>query len=273
MNISADDLKLGPLQDNGGPTMTHALLPGSVAIDVIPVDACDVDEDQRGLPRPSGTMCDVGAFEVQEAGGITPISTMIPVGCCNNVSGCGDGRIRFPLQPRYELTVDPQGAVSPGASIAVALGGKAVISEGILDGLQGFVPGGVTKIDVVDLAATVQIRTGGTMPGVTLTNVPLPTTCLIGGTACDPANDGASVPGNRANTDCIPTAFYNPCRAVVSFPTSNDCAAGGVCETLGKAYQCDVNGLLRDRWCGDPARDEGLHVHGGRLRGRALWVG
>jgi hypothetical protein len=63
VNVSADDLKLGPLQDNGGPTMTHALLPGSVAIDVIPADACEVDEDQRGFPR--DTMCDVGAFEVQ----------------------------------------------------------------------------------------------------------------------------------------------------------------------------------------------------------------
>ena len=65
VNVSADDLKLGELGDNGGPTMTHALLPGSVAIDVIPADMCEVDEDQRGEPRPGGTMCDVGAFEVQ----------------------------------------------------------------------------------------------------------------------------------------------------------------------------------------------------------------
>ena len=60
---------LGPLQDNGGPTMTHALLPGSVAIDQIPaVDCVDAEgepltTDQRGFQRDS--MCDVGAFEVQ----------------------------------------------------------------------------------------------------------------------------------------------------------------------------------------------------------------
>jgi hypothetical protein len=65
------DPMLGPLQDNGGPTMTHALLPGSVAIDRIPPSLCvDADgqpltEDQRGEPRPGRTMCDVGAFEVQ----------------------------------------------------------------------------------------------------------------------------------------------------------------------------------------------------------------
>jgi hypothetical protein len=69
VNVSADDLKLGPLQDNSGPTMTHALGEGSVAIDVIPaVDCVDADgapltTDQRGEPRDS--MCDVGAFEVQ----------------------------------------------------------------------------------------------------------------------------------------------------------------------------------------------------------------
>jgi len=63
VNVSADDLMLGLLQDNGGPTETHALGEGSVAIDVIPADMCEVDEDQRGFPRDS--MCDVGAFEVQ----------------------------------------------------------------------------------------------------------------------------------------------------------------------------------------------------------------
>ena len=64
---------LGPLQDNGGPTMTHALLPGSPAINQIPVEDClDADgaplaTDQRGVSRPEtgGTLCDVGAFEVQ----------------------------------------------------------------------------------------------------------------------------------------------------------------------------------------------------------------
>jgi hypothetical protein len=64
-DVTEGQLNLGPLQDNGGPTMTHALLPGSVAIDVIPADMCEVDEDQRGEPRPGGAMCDAGGFEVQ----------------------------------------------------------------------------------------------------------------------------------------------------------------------------------------------------------------
>ncbi len=53
--------------ENGGPTMTHALLPGSVAINRIPEADRGVATDQRGEPRPEtgGTMCDVGSVEVQ----------------------------------------------------------------------------------------------------------------------------------------------------------------------------------------------------------------
>ena len=51
---------IGPLQDNGGSTWTHALLIGSPAIDASPV--CE-PTDQRGIPRPVGSACDIGAYE------------------------------------------------------------------------------------------------------------------------------------------------------------------------------------------------------------------
>lgn len=57
----ADEL-IGPLANNGGPTLTHALLPGSPAIDAGSEIDC-VDEDQRGNGRPFGSSCDIGAFE------------------------------------------------------------------------------------------------------------------------------------------------------------------------------------------------------------------
>jgi hypothetical protein len=71
--VTEEQLNLGELADNGGPTMTHKPGAGgfddgtSVAIDHIPGDACDLTEDQRGQPRPEtgGTMCDVGSVEVQ----------------------------------------------------------------------------------------------------------------------------------------------------------------------------------------------------------------
>jgi hypothetical protein len=63
------DALLGSLRDNGGPTKTMALLPGSPAIDAADDAVCaapPVNEiDQRGEPRPAGPHCDMGSFEVQ----------------------------------------------------------------------------------------------------------------------------------------------------------------------------------------------------------------
>ena len=68
------DPMLGPLQDNGGPTFTQALLPGSPAIDK-GANLSGYPTDQRGFPRmldrpcianaPGGDGTDIGAFEVQ----------------------------------------------------------------------------------------------------------------------------------------------------------------------------------------------------------------
>lgn len=53
---------LGPLQNNGGPTDTRALLAGSPAIDAGSNTGCPAT-DQRGVTRPQGLRCDIGAFE------------------------------------------------------------------------------------------------------------------------------------------------------------------------------------------------------------------
>jgi hypothetical protein len=60
-NIDANPL-LGPLADNGGFTMTHALGEGSQAIDAGDPATCP-DTDQRGVTRPQGDFCDMGAYE------------------------------------------------------------------------------------------------------------------------------------------------------------------------------------------------------------------
>jgi beta-glucanase (GH16 family) len=61
-DLIGSEAKLGSLADNGGPTWTHALLPGSPAIDTADDLACPVT-DQRGVTRPQGPHCDIGAFE------------------------------------------------------------------------------------------------------------------------------------------------------------------------------------------------------------------
>ena len=61
-NDTFADPKLGPLADNGGPTLTMALVAGSRAIDA-GNDAVAPPTDQRGYPRPAGLTADIGAFE------------------------------------------------------------------------------------------------------------------------------------------------------------------------------------------------------------------
>src|SRR5829696_6243796 len=75
VGVTDAQLNLGPLANNGGPTPTHALLPGSVAIDK--GHSSGSTADQRGLTRPcdlaavanaaGGDGSDSGAFEVQGA--------------------------------------------------------------------------------------------------------------------------------------------------------------------------------------------------------------
>jgi len=62
-NIITTDPNLGPLTDNGGFTKTIALGPGSSAIDSGGVNTTCANEDQRGISRPLGTACDIGAYE------------------------------------------------------------------------------------------------------------------------------------------------------------------------------------------------------------------
>ena len=72
--INADPL-LGPLQNNGGPTDTMALSPGSAAIDAAIDAICAAvpvnNLDQRGYARPQGPHCDIGAYEI----GLDPTAT------------------------------------------------------------------------------------------------------------------------------------------------------------------------------------------------------
>jgi hypothetical protein len=66
--LTDTDPMLGPLASNGGPTQTMALQSGSPAIDAIPsaVSGCSGSTDQRGVTRPQGPKCDIGAFEVDK---------------------------------------------------------------------------------------------------------------------------------------------------------------------------------------------------------------
>jgi hypothetical protein len=69
------DPLLSPLQDNGGPTLTHALLPGSPAINAGDPNFIDLLFDQRGFERILRGRIDIGAFESD----LEPITNTVPI--------------------------------------------------------------------------------------------------------------------------------------------------------------------------------------------------
>jgi hypothetical protein len=102
------DPMLGPLQKNGGPTLTHALLPSSPGLDAIPwgTNGCGtmLFSDQRWQARPqaAGGACDIGAYEVTVAGqalsawvtGLTPHTAV-----CENVTTGQAVTLSAPVSP------------------------------------------------------------------------------------------------------------------------------------------------------------------------------
>jgi hypothetical protein len=78
-SMNNTDPKLGPLADNGGPTLTMALLSGSPAIDAGSAIGAPAT-DQRGIYRPQGAGVDIGAFEYQ----YSPVITSATIQCATN---------------------------------------------------------------------------------------------------------------------------------------------------------------------------------------------
>jgi len=72
-DITNTDPWIGPLQNNGGATFTHALLPRSPAINAGDNRYCPLF-DQRGILRPQAGLCDIGAYEF-----VFPFTFYLPI--------------------------------------------------------------------------------------------------------------------------------------------------------------------------------------------------
>lgn len=88
---------LAPLQANGGAVETHALLPGSAALDAgnpigtgSAANACELT-DARGMARPSGARCDIGAFEATRCPTTPRLGCRIPAVRHASLLGWRDG--------------------------------------------------------------------------------------------------------------------------------------------------------------------------------------
>ena len=119
--VTSSQLNLGPLSLNApGSTKTHALLSGSVAIDAAS-DCTDffndpVTTDQRGVSRPQGMACDIGAYEREP----TALTSKVNVRFHYSANGSAGGW-------SGTKTVGPSGAVTIGPQ---AMGGNLIVQPG-----------------------------------------------------------------------------------------------------------------------------------------------
>lgn len=172
--VTPEQLNLGPLQDNGGPTWTHALLPGSVAIDFaedcVDAEGSPLLTDQRGGPRPQGPACDSGAFELSGGGGPGGESTTweantTPAGSNGGPTATGGGcevfvtaletTINFSVTITLDVASDGANNVTTGWAVeaqqfllptlgnAAELGGLTIAAE-VTDATGGPIESGLT---------------------------------------------------------------------------------------------------------------------------------
>lgn len=124
------DPLLGPLQDNGGPTLTHALLVGSPAIDQ-GATVCPAT-DQRGVTRPQGLACDGGAYEWAAIADLAIAATVAPPTVTTGA------RVTYSLTisnlgPALAMTLTLNNELPHGATFITAtlLGGTCAVDSGV----------------------------------------------------------------------------------------------------------------------------------------------
>jgi hypothetical protein len=152
-DLPATNPLLGPLANNGGPTDTEALLTGSPALNAGNNATCRVT-DQRGVSRPQGPACDIGAYEdslvaitvnnasvtvnegqtatnggtVSDADG-DPITLTASVGTVVN-NGDGTWSWSFPVNdPAQSQTVTITATTDDGPALAASVSFSLVVND------------------------------------------------------------------------------------------------------------------------------------------------
>jgi hypothetical protein len=159
---------LGPLQNNGGPTFTHALLTGSPAINAgDPNFTPPPTTDQRGYARVYGGRIDVGSFEVQPTPTPTPPSQVTISGTVSYCSNPVPGPVQNVV---LTLTGSESGTTLTDSSGNYTL---TVLSGGSYDvtPAKAALAPGVSGIDTSDVVAAQRhfLRVGTTLSGCRLT--------------------------------------------------------------------------------------------------------
>ncbi|GIK73179.1 MAG: hypothetical protein BroJett021_21670 [Chloroflexota bacterium] len=248
---------LAALANNGGATATHLPFAGSPAIDA-GGDEC-LPTDQRGVTRPQGAACDIGAVEVTdddatpmppfehaEIGGVKPTITVNPAQgyagqsftVQGNAAGASAVRVAWSQNGQVltiaERSVGANGAYSIDLSVPTGMSsGSAEICAAVAG--QTLAEFACAPFTVLDAPAAI---VSGVLPAgvVGAGNVAVHLLDAAGNTLYSTAVDNT---GRFSFAATVPAGFYN--YAVVGAPTTN--IAGGIANLVS-----GVNTLTQDRF-------------------------
>ena len=184
--VNVADLMLDALADNGGPTSTIALLPGSPAIDAGILGSCPA-ADQRGLARPEDgdgdqvADCDAGAYEAPELV-IAPLPTPADA-FCSGATAAGDKVV----VDRGTLDGDARSTGAIQTKRGGVITGAQFPNDPSVDYANLSVPGGIPNLGnlVLTGSSTFELPAGESV--VTKLNLSDTSSVTVAGTANDPS--------------------------------------------------------------------------------------
>lgn len=217
-NITGQNSLLGPLQNNGGATLTRALLTGSPAIDA--GNCPESSLDQRGFSRPADLAtavnaadgCDIGAYEVgPNVSLVKTVTASMPhpgdtitytiIASNNGLSGISTTYISDSLPPGLHfvgpITINPAGAGTVGnagtlpivaSNLSLAAGEKITLTFPAIVGtdlLGGQVVTNSATLASTEIATTRPAEaafTVASVPSITVTQTASATPAMVGQT-------------------------------------------------------------------------------------------
>lgn len=229
-DLQGTDPRLAPLADYGGPTMTHALTPGSAAIDAGDAITCPAT-DARGITRPfdgdgdGSLLCDIGAFEARNQLSVADTSVV------EGDAGAVTAAFTVTLAPTATTTVE----VSYATADDTATAGVDYAPAG---GTLTFIPGETQKVISVTVTGDIDDEPDETfiLSLASLVNADL-LDGVATGTIVD--NDGlpsltiadrAQLEGNLGSAPMTFDVTLSPAGTevvTVSYATANGTATGG----------------------------------------------
>jgi hypothetical protein len=230
LNNTAAGLDPAGLTSNGGATQTVDLLPGSPAIDAVPLADCtdtsgaSVATDQRGIGRPQGAACDIGSVE------LVPDST--PPVISANVTGASgsNGWYTSNVSVTWNVTDPESTIVSTSGCDPVTL---------TADTAGTTLTCSATNAVALSSAASVTLKIDKTPPVVSGSRTPAPNAA---------GWNNSDVTVNFACTDGTSGVGYvSPVSAVLLAEGANQSVAGSCTDKAGNQATAVVGGISIDK--------------------------